>query len=441
MSHRKHEDVNKGNESTEENSKDKPPARKTGKRTRGHTDDHGNGRLPEKKVRREAAGDETLKAESKKSKLPTKKVSKRSRSSTSDNRRSRERKAQEGGSDEESNKKTIKSPTRKQSRRSRSSTSDDGRLEKKGESNESPMEKKLSGKKRQHSNSDGQEDEKLPKKKSNVQHVQAPEGAGKKRRHSNSDGQEDEKLPKKKSNVQHVHIPEGASKKSKDDKSQPVVGGKVKLIPGMLGKKRIWSESDDRDEGVGEAGKKSHASASGRNDKTPEPLSTPVEKKVPNTKVSGKGTHSNCDEKGNQRPLEKRTAHEAVHSSRDDQTPERFSTPVESTGNKVKPPLKMGKTSRSSTESQSQEDGRPPPEKRAKLAPGMTKTVLASNRRRDSKPNETVSKGTENGSRSGNKKRAKSPEIFAHNLKVLRKKSAMRRKKLTKEVRVVKTTC
>ena len=403
MSHRKHEDVSKGDESPEENSKDKPPTRKTGKRTRSHTDNHGNGRPPEKKERKEGASDVTLKADSKKNKSPTKKVSKRSRSSTSDNRRSRERKAQEGGSDKESTKKTIKSPTRKETRRSRSSASDDGRPhEKKGGSNESPVEKKPPGKKRQHSNSDGQEDEKLPKKKPHVQRA-----------------------------------PEGASNKSKDDKSQPVVSGKVKLIPGMLGKKRIWSESDDRDEGIGQAGKKSRTSTS-RDDETLEPLSTPVEKKMPSTKVPEKRAHSNSDERGNDGPPERRTAHEAVHSSRDDQTPERFSTPVETTGNKVKPPLKMGKTSRSSTESQSQEDGRPPSEKRAKLAPGMTKTVLPTSRRRDSKPNETVGKGTENGSRSGNKKRAKSPEIFAHNLKVLRKKSAMRRKKLTKEVRVVK---
>ena len=36
------------------------------------------------------------------------------------------------------------------------------------------------------------------------------------------------------------------------------------------------------------------------------------------------------------------------------------------------------------------------------------------------------------------KRRAKSPEIFAHNMRVLRKKSAMRRRKLAKEVKVVK---
>lgn len=34
------------------------------------------------------------------------------------------------------------------------------------------------------------------------------------------------------------------------------------------------------------------------------------------------------------------------------------------------------------------------------------------------------------------KRRPKSPEIFAHNMKVLRKKSAMRRRKLVKEVKI-----
>ena len=36
------------------------------------------------------------------------------------------------------------------------------------------------------------------------------------------------------------------------------------------------------------------------------------------------------------------------------------------------------------------------------------------------------------------KRRPKSPEIFAHNMKVLRKKSAMRRRKLVKEVKIIK---
>ena len=410
MSHRRHEDVSKGDESAEENRKDKPPARKTGKRTRSHTDDLGNGRSAEKKARREDPSDETVKLESKRTKSPGKRVSRRSRSSASDDRRSRERKGQEGGSDEENARKTTKSPTRKQSRRTKSSTSDDGRPhERKGGSKESPVEKKPP--------------------------------AGKKRQHSDSDGQEEEKLSKKKTRVPPVA--EGASSKSKDDKrQQPVVSSssskQFKLIPGMLGKKRIFSESDDQDEGSG----KSRASVSGRDDEAPEQLSTPVEKKVPNAKVPGKRAHS--DEKENGRLSEKRTALESVRSSREDQTPERLSTPVpvETAGNKTKPPPKVGKRSRSSTEGQSQEDGRPPPEKRAKAAPTMTKTVPpSSGRRRDSKPGETIGKGTENGSRSGNKKRAKSPEIFAHNLKVLRKKSAMRRKKLTKEVKVVKSTC
>lgn len=410
MSHRRLEDVSKGDESPEENRKDKPSARKTGKRTRSHTDDV---RSSEKKARREDPSNETVKLESKKTKSPTKRVSRRSRSSASDDRRSRERKGREGGSDEESTRKTTKSPTRKQSRKSKSSTSDDGRPhERKGGSKESPVEKKPpTSKKRQHSDSDGQEEEKLPKKKTHVQPVA-----------------------------------EGASTKSKDDKrQQPVASSssssskQFKLIPGMLGKKRIFSESDDQDEGSG----KTRASVGGRDDEAPEHLSTPVEKKAPNAKVPGKRGHS--DEKENGRPPEKRTALESVRSSRDDQTPERLSTPVpvpmETAGNKTKPPPKVGKRSRSSTEGQSQEDGRPPPEKRAKAAPTMTKAALPiSGRRRDSKPGETIGKGTENGSRSGNKKRAKSPEIFAHNLKVLRKKSAMRRKKLTKEVKVVKTT-
>ena len=409
MSHRKHEDVSKGNDSSEESSKDKPPTRKAGKRTRSHTDAPGNGKSSEKKARRERSCDETLKADSKNSKSPAKRVSKRSRSSTSDDRRSRERKAQEGDSDEDNAGKTIKSPTRKHSRRSRSSTSEDGRLHgKKGVSNESPVEKKPPGKKRRHSNSEGQEEEKVPKKK--------------------------------------THLPpvtEAVSSKSKDDKSQPVVSGKVKLIPGMLGKKRIFSESDDQGEETGQAGKKTRASdgASSKDDETSlEHVSTPVEKKVPSTKVPGNRAHSGSEEKGNGPPTEKRIALESVRSSRDDQTPERFSTPAETTAVKTKPPVKVvQRSSRSSTEGQSHEDGRPHPEKRAS---GPTKTVVATSRRRDSgKPGETMGKGTEIGSKSGNKKRAKSPEIFAHNLKVLRKKSAMRRKKLTKEVKVVKDIC
>ena len=421
MSHRKHEDVSKGNESPEENSKSKQPARKSGKRTRGHTDELGDGRPSEKKARRENPNNEALKTDSKKGKSPAKKLSRRSRSSTGDDRRSRERKAQEGGSDEEqSTKKPTKSPTRKQSRRSRSSTSDDGRPhEKKGGSNESPVEKKPPSKKRQHSDSDGKEDEKLPKKKARI-HVEP--------------------------------VPEDGSNKSKDERSRPVVSGKVnkvKLIPGMLGKKRIFSESDDQDEGSGQTGKKSHASAStsasGKDDETPEQLSTPGEKKVPSTKVLGKRERSDSDEKENGKPPEKRTALESVHvhvrSSRDDHTPEHLPTPVvETTGSKTtKPPPKLGKRSRGSTEGQGQEDEKPPPEKRGKAAPGMIKTVPASSRRRDSKPGDVMGKGNENGSRTATKKRAKSPEIFAHNLKVLRKKSAMRRKKLTKEVMVVKT--
>ena len=39
------------------------------------------------------------------------------------------------------------------------------------------------------------------------------------------------------------------------------------------------------------------------------------------------------------------------------------------------------------------------------------------------------------------KRRPKSPEIFAHNMKVLRKKSAMRRRKLIKEVKIVSVQC
>ncbi len=416
MSHRKHEDVSKGDEGPEENRKDKPPARKAGKRTRSHTDDLGSGRSSEKKARREDPSDETLKLERKRTKSPAKRVSKRSRSSASDDRRSREtRKVQEGGSDEESTRRTIKSPTRKQSRRAKSSTSDDGRpRERKGGSKESPVEKRPpTSKKRQPSDSDGQEE------------------------------------PKKKGRMQSV--PEGASSKSKDDKNQPVASSgsskQFKLIPGMLGRKKIFSESDDQDEGSGQAGKKTRAtcSVSGRDDETPEHLSTPVEKKVANAKVPGKRAHG--DEKDSGMPPEKKIQLESVRSSRDDQTPERISTPVpvDTAGSKTKPAPKVGKRSRSSTEGQSQEDGRPPSEKRgAKIAPTMTKTVPpgpSSGRRRDSKPGETIGKGAENGSRSGNKKRAKSPEIFAHNLKVLRKKSAMRRKKLTKEVKVVKTIC
>ena len=454
MSHRKREEVSKGGESPEENSKEKPSRRIAGKRSRSHTDEQGGGRPPVKKAHGDGAGNETL---SKKSKSSMKKLSKRSRSSTSDDRRSRERKTQEGGDDfNEEGTKNKKSPSKKQNRRSRSSTSDDGRPhEKRGGSNESPVEKKPPpGRKRRHSDSDDQEDEKLPKKKMHAHdsaqrksdsdgqddkklpkkkaHIHVPDSAERKRQHSNSDSQEDEKLSKKKV---HVPEPEGASNKSKDDKSQPVVSGKVKLIPGMLGRKKIWSESDDREEEIGQAGRKSRTSTS-RDDESPERLSTPVEKKEPSTKAPGKRTHSNSDDKGNSRPPEKRTAREDVRSSRDDQTPERFSMPVETTGSKVKPPPKVGKRSRSSTENH--EEGRPPLEKKAKLESGMTKTTLASSRR-DSKPSESVGKGTENGSRSGAKKRARSPEIFAHNLKVLRKKSAMRRKKLTKEVRVVIT--
>ena len=47
-------------------------------------------------------------------------------------------------------------------------------------------------------------------------------------------------------------------------------------------------------------------------------------------------------------------------------------------------------------------------------------------------------KDSENGvAKSSAKKRPKSPEIRVHNMKVLRKKSAMRRRKLAKEVLVV----
>lgn len=430
MSHRKHEDVSKGDESPEENSKEKPPTKIAGKKSRSHTDVQGNGRPHEKKARRDSTSDETFKVESKKSKSLTKKLSKRSRSSASDDRRSHERKTYEGESDEEAVTKKTKSLSRKQSRRSRSSTSDDGRPhEKKGGSNESPVEKKPpSRKKRRHSDNDDQEDDtwKLPKKKTNIP-VDVSEGAEKKRQRSDSDGQEGEQLSKKK-----THVPETASNKSKDDKSR----GKVKLIPGMLGRKKIWSESDDRDEEVGQTEKKRNA----KDDDNPEHLSTPVEMKVPSTNLLGKrAAQSNSDDKGNGRPLEKRAAHEDIRNSRDDQTPERISTPVETTGSKVKPSPKVVKRSRSSTESH--EEGRLLLEKRAKLESGMTKTTVASSRRRDNKPGESVVKGTENGSRTGAKKRAKSPEIFAHNLKVLRKKSAMRRKKLTKEVKVVNTIC
>ena len=52
------------------------------------------------------------------------------------------------------------------------------------------------------------------------------------------------------------------------------------------------------------------------------------------------------------------------------------------------------------------------------------------NRKRESKTSEATPP-----SRPGSgKKRPRSPEIFAHNLKVLKKKSIMRRKKLAKEV-------
>ena len=401
MSHRKREDISKGDESPEENSKDKHPTRISGKRSRSYTDDHGNGRAPElKKAAREGASDEAI--EGKKIKSPSKRRSKRSRSSTSDSGR-RSEQTYDGGSGEETKK--IKSPTslRKLSKRLRSSTSDDGRAPDKtrGGSNESPVEKRPPGRKRRHSDSDGQEDEKM--------------------------------VPKKKVHVVH----ESASSKSRGNVN-PMDSGKVKLQPGMLGRRKR-SETDDQGEGwTGE--RKTRVSTS-RDDETLERLTTtittPGEKKLP-TRMPGKRSHSSSDDRGNGRPPDKRT-HEG--SRRDDETPEHLSTPVESTGNKVtKPPPKMGKRSQSSTESQ--EDGRPL-EKRAKPAPTMTKVVVASSsKRRDSKPNESAGKGiTESGSRSGNKKRAKSPEIFAHNLKVLRKKSAMRRKKLTKEVKVVEITC
>ena len=44
-------------------------------------------------------------------------------------------------------------------------------------------------------------------------------------------------------------------------------------------------------------------------------------------------------------------------------------------------------------------------------------------------------KDAEHSAKPATKRRPKSPEIFAHNMKVLRKKSAMRRRKLVKEVR------
>lgn len=43
-------------------------------------------------------------------------------------------------------------------------------------------------------------------------------------------------------------------------------------------------------------------------------------------------------------------------------------------------------------------------------------------------------KTTGSSAKSGTKRRPKSSEIFEHNFKVLRKKAAMRRKKLSKEV-------
>ena len=301
----------------------------------------------------------------------TKKLSERSRSSAN-NKKAREGKRHGSCSDEETKK--IKSVTRELSRRLESSASDDGRSHKKT----------------------GQEDEKLLKKNARKRD-----------------------FDKDRSEKQTVAI------NSSNNSS------KVKLVPGMLGKKRLWSGNNDQQPAATE--KKLCTSTS----KEDEIVFTPVGKKV-TPKIAENRLHStHADENGNRNPSTERRIHE---SSCKDETAEHFFTLPESGGSRVKVlSLKAEKRPWSSTESQ--EDRGKSPEKKPKLEAVLARTV-AGGKRRDSKPsNDGVGKVTENVNRSRNKKRAKSPEIFAHNLKVLRKKSGMRRRKLTKEVTVFTAIC